>query len=137
MLVSLEREISQALFSCAERTLILKAYSAPPPIFPLSHMMPVIPLTLLKGFIIHHSSSHEHRAPSSQLLPSLPSSSCWFLHFPPAQWILRSPTRCFPATAAHGQLLEPLCSLPPGPVLMLFCEAETVFPALHPAVFSS
>lgn len=137
MLVSLEREISQALFSCAERTLILKAYSAPPPIFPLSHMMPMIPLTFLKGFIIHHSSSHEHRAPSSHLLLSLPSSSCWFQHFPPAQYIPRLPTPCFPATPAHGQLLGPLCSLPLRPVLMLFCEAETVFPALRPLVYSS
>lgn len=65
------------------------------------------------------------------------AARCWFLHFPPAQCIPRSPTRCFPATPAQGQLLVPLCSLPPRPVLMLFCEAETVFPALHPSVFSS
>ena len=31
MLVSLEREISQGLFSCAESMLILKAYPAPTP----------------------------------------------------------------------------------------------------------
>lgn len=135
MLVSLEREISQALFSCAECMLILKAYSALPPIFSLSHMMPAIPLTFLKGFIIHHLNSHEHRAPSSHLLLSLPSSSCCFSIF--LQCIPRSPTPCFPATPVYGLLLGPLCSLPLRPVLMLFYEAETVFPALCPLVFSS